>query len=276
MRVYVRQNVLLMFLPNQSVPVHLNRWAPRFRRRSPTIPASGWIWALYATLAVERRCSRQATSMPSSIFDEFRQGYRSTRRSSPASAGTRRSARSALRLAGVQDRTNPMGACSTRSTSSLPRRSADGARREHRPPSGHPICRVRTLQRDHVVVTSPQPPFMVIRVQDRDHRLGMDRRDQLVRIADYHREPRALCSPLPEARDRKQRLILDLEPHFALHGLFAIAEVVRLRRPLAKLGQRDEAAGFPVPRPTVAIVAGQGCARSSSAKLRPRRERPTT
>ena len=46
---------------------------------------------------------------------------------------------------------------------------------------------------------------MVLLLQDRDHRLRMDWRDQFIGVARYHREAAAGCCALPEARHGELR-----------------------------------------------------------------------
>jgi len=72
----------------------------------------------------------------------------------------------------------------------------------------------------------------------------MDRGDQRVRIARHHCEGVALRCRLPEPRDTEDRLIWHGKPHLAFAGLLAVAQVKGLRRPFAKLGERDDAPVF--------------------------------
>ena len=86
---------------------------------------------------------------------------------------------------------------------------------------------------------------MIVRPQDRDHRLRVDRRHQFVRVASNHREVSLIADLSPETGDREHGLIRHPEPHLPLDRLLAVAEVGGLTRLLAKLPQRDKAPIFP-------------------------------
>lgn len=84
-------------------------------------------------------------------------------------------------------------------------------------------------------MAAPQPRIDVGRPQDRYHRLRVDRRDQLVRIAGDHREAAALGRLLPEPGHGERRLVSDLKPYLTFQRRLAVAQVVLVRRPFADL-----------------------------------------
>ncbi len=153
------------------------------------------------------------------------------------------------------------------------------SRRENRPTHRH--CRriIWTLQRHDVIVCSAQPGIDVDRVQDRDHRLRVYRRDKLVRMARHHREPRALRAVLPESRDGRDRLIYYLSPYIALLRLLASASVSHRpgRAGRASIHRTRSAGSGSADRawtPVRSTAVAPDCGRWSSARARHRREIP--
>lgn len=59
---------------------------------------------------------------------------------------------------------------------------------EYRPPHRHAVRWIWSLQRQHVVVARGQPAPMIVRPENGDHRLEVDRRHRRVRVARHHRE----------------------------------------------------------------------------------------
>lgn len=114
------------------------------------------------------------------------------------------------------------------------------AGRKHRSPHRHLVGRVRLLKRHHIVVAAVEPSIPIRLMQNGDHRLGVNRGDQLIRIARDHREPCALRGLLPEPGDGEHRLLRHVEPHLTFDRP-AFTHLVLVGRPFAELGQRHEA-----------------------------------
>lgn len=76
-------------------------------------------------------------------------------------------------------------------------------RREHWSAHGHALGAIGALQIDDVFVAAAQPAVDIARLQDRDHRLRVDRRDLLVRGGGHRREAADGGSMLPKARKAK-------------------------------------------------------------------------
>jgi len=81
---------------------------------------------------------------------------------------------------------------------------------------------------------------VITRPQNRDHRFGVDRRHQFIRIARDHCEVALVTDLSPETGDGEHGLICNGEPHLPFDRLLAVADVGRLARPFAELRRRDQ------------------------------------
>lgn len=118
-------------------------------------------------------------------------------------------------------------------------------RREHGTPHGHTIGRMWALQRKHVVIAAGEPTLVIVRPQNRNHRLRVYWRNQFVRVACDYREVALIEDVSPETGNREQWLIGHPKPHFPFDLLLAVAKIGRLapiRRTLSAVsgtGWRD-------------------------------------